>query len=61
MDLASTGSTITKNNIEASFKVAPLVERKIELNEQTPKEENKKEPKENEELTIDDFIDDFKL
>lgn len=61
MDLASTGSTITKNNIETSFKVAPLVERKIELNEQTPKEENKKEPKENEELTIDDFIDDFKL
>lgn len=61
MDLASTGSTITKNNIEASFKVAPLVERKIELNEQTQKEENKKEPKENEELTIDDFIDDFKL
>lgn len=61
MDLTSTGSTITKNNIEASFKVAPLVERKIELNEQTQKEENKKEPKENEELTIDDFIDDFKL
>ena len=61
-DLSSTGSTITKNNIEATFKVAELVERKIELNESTSEErESSKTETHNEELTIDDFIDDFKL
>ena len=70
MDLSSTGSTISKTAIEETFKVAEMVERKIELCENVPevKEEPKKEeielpkPKEdNQELTIDDFIDDFKL
>ena len=72
MDLSSTGSTICKTPIEETFKVAELVERKIELNQSaTPKkEEVKKEEEEielpalketNQELTIDDFIDDFKL
>lgn len=62
MDLSSTGSTITKNNIEATFKVAELVERKIELNESSSEErESSKTETHNEELTIDDFIDDFKL
>ncbi len=76
MDLSSTGSTISKTAIEDSFKVAELVERKIELN---VTEETKKQPKEEitnneveelelpktkedtQELTIDDFLDDFKL
>ena len=76
MDLSSTGSTISKTAIEDSFKVAELVERKIELN---VTEETKKQPEEEitnneveelelpktkedtQELTIDDFLDDFKL
>ena len=75
MDLSSTGSTISKTTIEESFKVAELVERKIELNvtegqKLKPKDESTNEveeielPKtkeENQELTIDDFLDDFKL
>ena len=72
MDLSSTGSSICKTKIEETFKVAELVERKIELNQSlTPKkDEVKKEESEIElptlkeekkELTIDDFIDDFKL
>ena len=75
MDLSSTGSTISKTTIEESFKVAELVERKIELNvtegqKLKPKDEPTNEveeielPKtkeENQELTIDDFLDDFKL
>lgn len=72
MDLSSTGSTISKTDIEDSFKVFELVERKLELNESTEQKkeietENSeqiilpKEKKEVEELTIDDFITDFKL
>ena len=76
MDLSSTGSTISKTAIEESFKVAELVERKIELNvtEDSKKEEKIEqsvpEPEkielptlkeEKQELTIDDFLDDFKL
>ena len=71
MDLSSTGSTICKTKIEETFKVAELVERKIELNQNaTPKKEEVKIEEEielpalkeeNQELTIDDFIDDFKL
>jgi hypothetical protein len=71
MDLSSTGSTISKTNIEDSFKVAELVERKLDLNELSkPKEESSSlnteelelpKVKEEQELTIDDFIDDFKL
>ena len=68
MDLASTGSTISKTFIEDSFKVAEVVERKLELTENdsknmveepATKEENHQE--EAQEMTIDDFIDDFKL
>ena len=75
MDLSSTGSTISKTTIEESFKVAELVERKIELNviegqKLKPKDEPTNEveeiellktKEENQELTIDDFLDDFKL
>lgn len=72
MDLSSTGSSICKTKIEETFKVAELVERKIELNQvSTPKKDEikKEEPEielptlkeEKKELTIDDFIDDFKL
>ena len=82
MDLSSTGSTISKINIEASYLVPELEERKIELtSNQAQKEEKKinevkeeievldepeilempKPKQEIEELTLDDFLDDFKL
>lgn len=75
MDLSSTGSTISKTDIEESFKTAELVERKLELNETSIKVKDAEEkdsnqnievelPKKKEdpkELTIEDFIDDFKL
>lgn len=67
MDLASTGSVVSKNTIEDTFKIAELVERKLELSEntdnknETPKVENVKESHGEKELTIDDFIEDFKL
>ncbi len=72
MDLSSTGSTISKTPIEDSFKVAELTERKIELNiekssldkkvEDIPEQIELPKTKEgNKELTIEDFLDDFKL
>lgn len=68
MDLASTGSVVSKNNIEDTFKIAELVERKLELNENNSTEPEKvveekvqKKVEDVEELTIDDFIEDFKL
>lgn len=75
MDLSSTGSTISKTDIEESFKTAELVERKLELNETSIKVKDAEEkdsnqnievelPKKKEdpkELTIEDFIGDFKL
>jgi hypothetical protein len=70
MDLSSTGSSICKTPVEETFKVAELVERKIEFYQSNPdkKEEPKKEElelpalkEEAKELTIDDFVDDFKL
>jgi topoisomerase-4 subunit A len=68
MDLSSTGSTVSRTPIEETFIVAELKERKMELNESdSKKEEHAPEPKEQpsketaEELTIDDFIEDFKL
>ena len=63
MDLNSTGSAISKKKIEASFVVCELVERKLDEDQVVTKEEVKKEePKQEiEELTIDNFIDDFKL
>ena len=70
MDLSSTGSSICKTPVEETFKVAELVERKIEFyqNNSDKKEEPKKEEielpalkEETKELTIDDFVDDFKL
>ena len=78
MDLASTGSTISKTTIEDTFKISDLVERKLEEKDNS-KETNQTEnnnqeievldetdlPKaksdKTEELTIDDFIEDFKL
>ena len=64
MDMASTGSTITKQNLEDTFVATELLEKK--LDENNSKEEQKAEEKnitneEIEELTIDDFINDFKL
>ena len=66
MDLSSTGSTVCKTPIEDVFKVAEVVERKLELSnqdkeEKPPLKEETPVSKKVEELTIDDFIDDFKL
>lgn len=69
MDLTSTGSLVSKTNIDATFKVSELVERKLENNDssEAPEivESKVVEKVSNndtiEELTIDDFIDDFKL
>ncbi len=69
MDLSSTGSTICKTPIEDAFKVAEVVERKLELSDNNASSKEEKEIvqeeqtklDEPEELTIDDFIDDFKL
>ena len=69
MDLTSTGSTISKTDIEETFKVSELRERKAELYADGKKPESKveesteevQEKQQPEELTIDDFIEDFKL
>ena len=82
MDLSSTGSTISKVNIDASYIIPELEERKLELGtittkpaQQEPNEvqeeievldepeilELPKTKQEIEELTLDDFLDDFKL
>lgn len=59
MDLASTGSNITKNKIDAITKKSEwmsfLKKEVASEKEETPKETKVKE------LTIDDFLDDFKL
>ena len=54
MDLVSTGSTISKYMIEDAFK-------KIELQKNEEKIEVLEEEKVTKELTIDDFLEDFKL
>ena len=64
MDLSSTGSTITKQNLEDTFIATELVEKKLDEKENTEEEPIKVETNttnEVEELTIDDFINDFKL
>lgn len=67
MDLSSTGSSISKYEVEEAFIIADVEESKLDETKQTstPVEEEKIElPKKKEaaqELTIDDFIDDFKL
>ncbi len=61
MDLNSTGSAISKYNIDAAFKVPDLISFLKNKKGQTEEIEEKVEEKEPEELTIDDFIDDFKL
>ena len=63
MDLASTGSTITKQNLEDSFVATELLEKKLDDKQpaETVQEENNNSNTEIEELTIDDFINDFKL
>lgn len=62
MDFASTGSTLSKRSIEATYLVTYLKEIKFDENEvviEEPKENELEEKRE--ELTIDDFIEDFKL
>lgn len=65
MDLASTGSNISKEKIEDSFVLPTLQEIKIDDNEEiirpTSIEETTTNDDEVKELTIDDFIEDFKL
>ena len=67
MDLSSTGSSISKYEVEEAFIIADVEESKLDETKQTstPVEEEKielpKKKQEAQELTIDDFIDDFKL
>ncbi len=57
MDEVSTGSTITKENIRFVFKDEGL----IEISEEVIELPKKKQDNEVKEMTIDDFINDFKL
>lgn len=62
MDLASTGSNISKYDIDCSYAKVELVsnlKKKKEIDNKVEEPELKKE--EVQEFTIDDFIDDFKL
>ena len=65
MDLQSTGSTITKQSLEDVFVATTLIEKKLEANEKTSANSNEEKVEDNieepKELTIDDFINDFKL
>ena len=65
MDLSSTGSSISKHKIDEAFVVADVIESKLDESKllETKKEEIElpKKKEEPTELTIDDFIDDFKL
>ena len=62
MDLNSTGSVLSKYNIDDIFKTPSLIS--FLKNKKTEKEKEKEEIESEtkiQELTIDDFIDDFKL
>ena len=65
MDLSSTGSSISKHKIDEAFVIADVIESKLDESKllETKKEEIElpKKKEEPTELTIDDFIDDFKL
>ena len=63
MDFQSTGSTLTKKVIDDVFVVTQLTEVKIDENEEVIRPVTTEVVEENgpEEMTIDDFIDDFKL
>ena len=66
MDLSSTGSSVSKYQLEEAFQIAEVEESKLEEQKgsKQPEEESIELPKkkdETQELTIDDFIDDFKL
>ena len=62
MDLASTGSLLTKKDLQDVYLKTNLVsylkKASKEAKEEAPEEAKKEEIKE---LTIDDFIDDFKI
>ena len=62
MDLSSTGSSISKYNIDDVFIKQDLVTIKDNNEEvETVKEEVEAEQPKVKELTMDDFLDDFKL
>ena len=66
MDTSSTGSTISKYNLDAvtkSIDIEECISKKEKVEKNIEPEEPKEEPKEEkiEELTIDNFLDDFKL
>jgi len=65
MDLSSTGSSISKHKLDEAFIIADVIEAKLDETKQPePKKEEIELPKKKDEpteLTIDDFIDDFKL
>ena len=60
MDLASTGSNISKYKLDQASVVAikEKIETPNEEKKEEPKKEEKKEPKK---LSMEDFLDDFKL
>ena len=63
MDLVSTGSTISKHNVEDTYLFKEIEEVKLDENKNDSSKEElpKVVQEESKELTIDDFIDDFKL
>jgi len=70
MDLSSTGSSVSKHPLEDAFVIAPLFTSKLDESKakstqpEPDSEENNKSSdsdKHLEEMTIDDFLDDFKL
>ena len=68
LDTLSTGSSITKKDIELGFKAIELEEyknkkskEKTEVKEEVKKEEKKEEVKEMRQTSLDDFYQDFKL
>ena len=63
MDFASTGSLLSKKNIDDIFCLSEIEEIKIDENEEViPIQKNEEnEDGKTQEMTIDDFIEDFKL
>ena len=61
MDFASTGSSISKYNIDSAFKIKKIKSFLKRNKEENIKPEVVKQTTEIQELTIDDFLDDFKL
>ncbi len=61
MDLASTGSLLTKKDLQDVYLKTNLISYLKKPKDEEKVEEIKEEKPEIKELTIDDFIDDFKI